>query len=138
MDKDDGKQICIQVLAAKEDTGAGGRAVAVVRDRVRDVVEIGREQGAVALLVCPAPEEFSGDGIDLVVAARFGPSLTKRRFAGGNAALPMTSIMRCGSRRLCWILMVRLMIFSSRSSPCSRLPTGTKSAAVMARFRAFD
>jgi hypothetical protein len=75
MDKDDGKQICIQVLAAKEDTGAGGRAVAVVRDRVRDVAEIGREQGAVALLVCPAPEEFSGDGIDLVVAARFGPEL---------------------------------------------------------------
>jgi hypothetical protein len=75
MDKDDGKQICIQVLAAKEDTGAGGRAVAVVRDRVRDVAEIGREQGAEALLVCPAPEEFSGDGIDLVVAARFGPEL---------------------------------------------------------------
>ena len=75
MDKDDGKQICIQVLAAKEDTGAGARAVAVARDRVREVTEIGRKQGAEALLVCPAPEEFTGDGIDLVIAARFGAEL---------------------------------------------------------------
>jgi hypothetical protein len=75
MDRNDGRQIRIQVLAAKEDTGAGGRAIAVVRDRVRDIAEIGREQGAEALLVCPAPEEFTDDGIDLVVAVRFGPEL---------------------------------------------------------------
>jgi hypothetical protein len=75
MDTDEGKEIRIQILAAKEGAGDGGRAVAVARERMREIAAIGRGQGATALLVCPAPEEFSSEGIDLVVAARFGPEL---------------------------------------------------------------
>jgi hypothetical protein len=71
----DSTQIRIQILAAKEDTDPSGRAVAVARERAGDLADIGRAQGAEALLVCPAPEEFSSDGIGLVVAARFGQEL---------------------------------------------------------------
>ena len=66
-----GKNIRIQLLSAKEEAGAVARAVDVVRDRMQDVAAIGRERGAEALLVCPAPEEFSSDGIGLVIGARF-------------------------------------------------------------------
>jgi hypothetical protein len=75
MDAKDGAQIRIQILAAKEDAGPGGRALGVARERERDLADIGRRQGAEALLVCPAPEGFSSDGIGLVVAARFGHEL---------------------------------------------------------------
>jgi hypothetical protein len=70
-----GKNIRIQLLAAKEEAGAVARAVGVVRDRMQDVAAIGRERGAEALLVCPAPEEFTRDGIGLVIGARFGREL---------------------------------------------------------------
>jgi hypothetical protein len=72
---DESKEIRIQILGAKEEAGAGGRAVAVARERLREVADIGRGQGAEALLVCPAPEEFASEGIDLVVGARFGQEL---------------------------------------------------------------
>jgi hypothetical protein len=75
MATDDGKQIRIQILAANETAGPGGRAVDIAREGLRDVADIGRGHGAEALLVCPAPEEFSSDGIDLVVGARFGDEL---------------------------------------------------------------
>jgi HPt (histidine-containing phosphotransfer) domain-containing protein len=63
--------IRIQILAAKEPESTAGRAVATARERLTTVAGIGRAQGAQALLVCPAPEEFVEDGIDLVIAARF-------------------------------------------------------------------
>ena len=75
MDRAQPTQIRIQILDAKEEAGAVARAVGVVRDRVQDVAAIGRGQGAEALLVCPAPEEFRNDGIDLVIGARFGQEL---------------------------------------------------------------
>ena len=75
MDRDQPTQIRIQILDAKEEAGAVAGAVSIVRDRVQDVADIGRAQGAEALLVCPAPEEFTSDGIGLVVGARFGQEL---------------------------------------------------------------
>jgi hypothetical protein len=74
---DDSKQIRIQILAAKEEAGRVGWALAVTRERLGDVADIGRGQGAEALLVCPAPEELVGEGIDVVVAARFGEEIDK-------------------------------------------------------------
>jgi hypothetical protein len=89
MDTDDSKNIRIQILEAKQDTGSAGRAVAIARERMREVADIGSSQGAEALLVCPAPEEFTAEGIDLVVGARFGQDLDdetvfwrQRRLAG--------------------------------------------------------
>src|ERR1700761_2114523 len=70
-----GKNIRIQLLAAKEEAGAVARAVGIVRDRMQDVAAIGRARGAEALLVCPAPEEFTSDRIGLVIGARFGREL---------------------------------------------------------------
>jgi len=75
MDRAQPTQIRIQILDAKEEAGPVARAVGVVRDRVQDVAAIGRGHGAEALLVCPAPEEFTSDGIDLVIGARFGREL---------------------------------------------------------------
>jgi hypothetical protein len=75
MATDDGTQIRIQILAANETAGSGGRAVDIARERLRDVADIGRGQGAEALLVCPAPEEFASEGVDLVIGARFGEDL---------------------------------------------------------------
>jgi hypothetical protein len=72
---DESKQIRIQILGAKEEAGAGARAVAAAREHIREVAAIGRGQGAEALLVCPAPEEFTSEGIDLVIGARFGQEL---------------------------------------------------------------
>jgi hypothetical protein len=69
------KYIRIQILDAKEDAGAAARAVSVVRDRMQDIAALGRERGAEALLVCPAPDEFASDGIGLVIGARFGREL---------------------------------------------------------------
>jgi hypothetical protein len=66
-----GKNIRIQILDAKEEAGAAARAVSLVSDRIQDVAAIGRERGAEALLVCPAPDEFAGDGFSLVIGARF-------------------------------------------------------------------
>jgi hypothetical protein len=48
---------------------------AIARVLPQDVADIGRSQGAEALLVCSAPEEFESDGIDLIIAARFGQEL---------------------------------------------------------------
>jgi hypothetical protein len=75
MNDDNVKPIRIQILAAKEEAGPGARAVAVARERLHDVADVGRGRGAEALLVCPAPEEFSSEGYDLVVGVRFGQEL---------------------------------------------------------------
>ena len=70
-----GKNIRIQLLAAKEDAETG--AVRIVRKRLDELAEIAGGQGAEALLICPAAEEFTDDGIDLVIGARFGAELDK-------------------------------------------------------------
>jgi hypothetical protein len=75
MNTDTRTQLSIQILATKDAAGPVGHALAVVRERERDFAAIGRQQGAEALLVCPAPEGLSSDGIDVVVAARFGHEL---------------------------------------------------------------
>jgi hypothetical protein len=75
MDREEPTQIRIQILDAKEEAGAVARALGIARDRAQDVAAIGRGQGAEALLVCPAPEEFRSDGIELVIGARFGREL---------------------------------------------------------------
>ena len=69
------KKIRIQILDAKEEAGEAARAVGVIRDREQEVAMIGMAQGAEALLVCPAPEEFASDGFGLVIGARFGREL---------------------------------------------------------------
>jgi hypothetical protein len=74
MDTDD-SNIRIQILEAKEDTGSAGRAVAIARERRAELSAVGCSEGAEALLVCPAPEVFVSEGVDLVVAARFGEEL---------------------------------------------------------------
>jgi hypothetical protein len=68
-----GKNIRIQLLAAKDDAETG--AIGVVRQRLDELAEIARERGAEALLVCPAAEELAGDGIDVVIGARFAAGL---------------------------------------------------------------
>ena len=72
---DDAKPIRIQILAAREETGAVARAVAIARQRMANIADIARRQEAEALLVCPAPEEISEEGVDLVVYARFAETL---------------------------------------------------------------
>lgn len=71
----DHKQTRIQILDAKQEAGAAARSIGAMRTRMQDVTAIGRGQGAEALLVCPAPEALAGEGIDVVVAARFGDAL---------------------------------------------------------------
>jgi hypothetical protein len=69
------RQVSIQILAVKEGASQGSRALAVARECLAEITDIGQAQGAEALLLCPAPEEFASEGIDLVVAARFGQEL---------------------------------------------------------------
>lgn len=75
MDNHDEKQIRIQILDAKEEAGSVAGAVCAVRDRVQDLAALGREQGAVALLICPAVEAFIDEGFSVVIGARFGHEL---------------------------------------------------------------
>ena len=63
--------IPIQILAAHEEAGRGGLAVCLVRQHLLKIADIAQKKGAEAMLVCPAPEEFASEGIDIVVAARF-------------------------------------------------------------------
>lgn len=63
--------IRIQILATNGEAGAAGAAIATAEARRQEIAAIGKGQGAEALLVCPAPEEFVAEGIDLVIAARF-------------------------------------------------------------------
>jgi hypothetical protein len=49
--------------------------VAVLHDQLDHFAVLGREQGAKALLVCPAAAEFVEEGIDVVIGARFGCDL---------------------------------------------------------------
>ena len=93
-----------------------------MRDRVRDVAEIGREQGAEALLVCPAPEEFTGDGIDLVVAARFGPELDEEAVFWRQRSLAKDIYHALRIEALVLDLDGPLDDFLRRSSPCSPSP----------------
>jgi hypothetical protein len=75
MNDDKVKPIRIQILAAKEEAGPAAQAIAVARQRMAEIADIARRQGAEALLVCPAPEEISGEGFNLIVFARFGEDL---------------------------------------------------------------
>lgn len=71
MDTNEDRQIAIQILVARE----GDRAVDIARERLREIADIARGQGAEALLVCPAAAEFTSEGIDLVIGARFRQGL---------------------------------------------------------------
>ena len=42
---------------------------------MEEIAEIARRQEAEALLVCPAPEEISEEGVNLIVYARFEKEL---------------------------------------------------------------
>jgi hypothetical protein len=75
MANDDPKPIRIQILAANEDAGPAARAIAVAQERMEEIADIARRQEAEALLVCPAPEEISEDGFNLIVYARFRKEL---------------------------------------------------------------
>jgi len=67
--------IPIQILAAKEAASPAGRAVAIAREHLPVVADVAHAQRAEALLICPAPDEYVGDGFNLVIAARFGKEL---------------------------------------------------------------
>lgn len=69
--------ISIQILAANEQAGRGGLAVGLVRQHLPKIADIARKKGAEAMLVCPVPEELASEGIDIVVAARFGRELAQ-------------------------------------------------------------
>jgi hypothetical protein len=75
MNDNDLKPIRIQILAAKDEGEPTARAIAVAQQRMEVIVDIARRQEAEALLVCPAPEEISEEGVDLVVYARFAETL---------------------------------------------------------------
>jgi hypothetical protein len=69
--------IRIQILAANEQAGRSGLAVGLVRQHLPHIADIAQKKGAEAMLVCPAPEDFVDEGIDIVVAARFGRELAE-------------------------------------------------------------
>ena len=69
--------IRIQILAANDQAGRGSLAVGLVRQHLPHIADIAQKKGAEAMLVCPAPEEFVNEGIDIVVAARFGRELAQ-------------------------------------------------------------
>lgn len=69
--------IRIQILAANDQAGRGGLAVGLVRQHLPHIADIAQKKGAEAMLVCPAPEEFVNEGVDIVVAARFGRELAE-------------------------------------------------------------
>jgi hypothetical protein len=72
---EESKQVRIQILAPREETGRVGRAIAAI-GRCRDeFAAVAGSLGAEAVLVCPAPEESAEEGIDIVVAARFAEEL---------------------------------------------------------------
>jgi hypothetical protein len=75
MEMDDRRQTRIQILAAREETGRVGRAVAAISRCAEDFAAVAGERGAEAVLVCPAPEGLAGEGVDVVVAARFAEDL---------------------------------------------------------------
>lgn len=88
MNTKDERPIRIQILAANEEAGATGRsAFAAAHECMRDIVEIGDGQGVEALLLCPAPEVLRSEGIDLVVAARFGQELDEDTLFWGQHSL---------------------------------------------------
>jgi len=72
---DESKQTRIQILAAREETGRVGRAIAAIGRCGDDFAAVASSLGAEAVLVCPAPEELAGEGVDIVVAARFAEGL---------------------------------------------------------------
>jgi hypothetical protein len=69
--------IRIQILAANDQAGRGSLAVGLVRQHLPHIADIAQKKGAEAMLVCPAPEDFVDEGIDIVVAARFGRELAE-------------------------------------------------------------
>jgi hypothetical protein len=72
---EESKQVRIQILPAREETGRVGRAITTI-GRCRDeFAAVAGSLGAEAVLVCPAPEELAGEGVDIVVAARFAKEL---------------------------------------------------------------
>jgi hypothetical protein len=69
--------IRIQILAANDQAGRGNLAVGLVRQHLLQITDIAQSKGAEAMLVCPAPEAYASEGIDIVVAARFGRELAQ-------------------------------------------------------------
>jgi hypothetical protein len=69
--------IRIQILAANDQAGRGSLAVGLVRQHLPQITDIAQSKGAKAMLVCPAPEAYASEGIDIVVAARFGRELAQ-------------------------------------------------------------
>jgi hypothetical protein len=69
--------IRIQILAANEHAGRSGLAVGLVRQHLPQIADIAQSKGAEAMLVCPAPEAYASEGIDVVVAARFERDLAQ-------------------------------------------------------------
>jgi hypothetical protein len=69
--------IRIQILATNEQAGRSGLAVGIVSQHLPHIADIAQKKGAEAMLVCPAPEEFVNEGVDIVVAARFGRELAE-------------------------------------------------------------
>jgi hypothetical protein len=67
--------IRIQILATNDEAGTAGEAIARAESRRADIAAIGEGQGAEALLVTPAPDEYVNDGFPLVVFARFPAEL---------------------------------------------------------------
>jgi hypothetical protein len=61
----------IQILDVRDEEYPATRSIGVIRSHVQEVAAIGRRQGAEAMLVCPAPEQFIDEGIHVVIAARF-------------------------------------------------------------------
>src|SRR5262249_55627491 len=72
---DQTKQIRIQILTAREEMGRVGRAIAAISGRGDEFSAVAGSLGAEAVLVCPAPEELAGEGVDIVVAVRFAEEL---------------------------------------------------------------
>ena len=67
----------IQILAANEQAGRGGLAVGLVQQHLPQITDIAQSKGAEAMLVCPVPEAYASEGIDVVIAARFGRELAQ-------------------------------------------------------------
>lgn len=72
---EESKQVRIQILAAREEASRVGRAIATIGQCRDEFAAVAGSIGTDAVLVCPAPDELAGEGVDIVVAARFAKEL---------------------------------------------------------------
>jgi hypothetical protein len=75
MNDENVKPIRVQILAATEEAGPAAQSIAVAQQHMAEIADIARRHGAEALLVCPAPEGISEEGVNLIVYARFREDL---------------------------------------------------------------